>query len=133
MDMNWIGILAGAIIYMVVSWIWYMPQVFGKEFCALAKVTCECKIEEMWKKLIGAFIGALIMAWVLSLVIDYVGAHNFIGGAVVGFLMWLGFAATIHFSGVLWENRPWKLFLIHVGNLLVSLVLMGGVIGLLNK
>lgn len=69
MDMNWVGILVAAIINMVVGCFWYSPLWVGRRWQELTGVMPDRK--GMWKVMAGAFVLALLMAWVLSLVIDY--------------------------------------------------------------
>lgn len=127
MDMNWVGIVLAAIVNMVVGCFWYSPCCVGKRWLELTKVVPDRK--GMWKVFGGAMLLALVMAWVLSLVIDYAGAHGWVSGGVIGLLMWFGFIFTTHFSSVLWERRPLELFYMNAGCMLLTLVLMGAVIG----
>lgn len=52
-----------------------------------------------------------------------------VGGAVVGLLLWLGFPLVILGGSVLHEKVPWRLAAIHVGDWLVKLVLVTGILG----
>jgi len=47
----------------------------------------------------------------------------------MGLLVWLGFVATTHAANCLFEGRPFRLFSINTGYPLVSLVLMGPLLG----
>ncbi len=54
-------------------------------------------------------------------------------GAQTGILMSIGFVATTTLTTYLYEGRPFHLFLINVGYIVVGLALMGAVIGAWKK
>ena len=128
MDVNWISIILAAIVSMAVGTFWYSH--FSKEWMELAKVKPEQK--DAVRTFAAASVQALVSAWALALVINFAGAYSLIGGAVIGFLMWLGFSGSAHFSRFLWEGAPFKLFLINGGCTLVTLLLTGAIIGFLG-
>ena len=72
-------------------------------------------------------VSALVMAWVLS---RFVVAGTFMSGATVGFWIWLGFIATVTLGGVLWEGKPWNLYLLNAAYWLVALLLTGGILAM---
>ena len=53
-------------------------------------------------------------------------------GILLGTIVWIGFALTSHVNLFLFEGRKPILFLINIGHLWVTYVLMGIVIGLLQ-
>jgi hypothetical protein len=74
-------------------------------------------------------IGSILMAFVLVHAIRYAGADGFKLGAAVGAVNWLGFVAVTLFSRVIYEGASLRLFLITGGYNLVTLVLMGAILG----
>jgi hypothetical protein len=74
-------------------------------------------------------LGSLVTALILMHVVRYAGADSVVHGATVGFLCWLGFVAATTLAAVFYEGRPLKLFLINNGFLLLSLMVMGAIIG----
>jgi hypothetical protein len=121
-------IIAAAIIYFVVGFIWYSPKVFGKKWMDLSGVKCEEGCKGMYCSFLGAFILAIVIAAVLNHFVHTEPALTALEGAKVGLIAWLGFGATLPFSAVLWEKRPLSLYFIYAGCLLVSLVLMGALL-----
>lgn len=51
------------------------------------------------------------------------------GGLQAGWWNWLGFVAPTTVGMVLWEGKPWKLWIITAGFYLLSLLLMGVILG----
>ncbi|MHA2343546.1 MAG: DUF1761 domain-containing protein [Candidatus Hodarchaeales archaeon] len=131
-DINYLAVFVSAIVYMVIGMLWYSKAVFGDVWIGLIGFTEE-EIEKAKKKGMGAtmavaFSAALVMSYVLAHFIDYTQAKSILEGVQTGFIIWLGFVATILISTVLWENRPVKLFLINVSYYLVALPGMGGML-----
>ena len=127
-DIHWVALFTSVLIYMLVGAIWYSPYLFGE----IWRYTMGFRPEKMTpssKAWIGAVFNALITAFGLSALIRLAGAETGIKGMEVAFFAWLGISATGHFGAVLWENRPIKVFFIHAGCMLVTLLLMGFVLG----
>lgn len=132
LDINWIEIITAAVAAMVLGFLWYGP-IFGKQWIKLTGMT-EAKIKEakakgMTKQYVLMTISALVMAYVLAMFIDKISANTLTMGAIVGFWAWLGFAATVQLSKVLWGDTSYELYCLETGYYLASLVLMGAIIG----
>ena len=131
MVMNlWFVLLAGVAGYVVGS-LWF-TVLFGKTWSKLQGFT-KTQIEETKKKgmvvgFIVQFIGTVLMAYVLAFVIKGMGVSGFVGGMGTGIAVWFGFQATIMLGMVLWEKKPFRLYLINVTNYLVAMAIMGGII-----
>ena len=99
----------------------------------------------VWKKLTGisemkpmpvnivlVFIGSLVMSFILghSIVFGNTYTHmsGVAGGMMGGFFSWLGFIAPVTLTNVLYEKRPWKLWLLDNHFWLVSLLVMGTIL-----
>jgi hypothetical protein len=129
---NHLAVLACGVASMVLGSLWYGP-VFGKAWIALSGFTPE-KLAEAKKKSMAAsyglmFVGALLMAYVLahSLVFGnaYLKTSGPMSGAMGAFWNWLGFIAPVTLGKVLWDGKPWKLWMLDSGYYLVLLVVMG--------
>ena len=68
------------------------------------------------------------MAYVLRYFIGYAQASTAIDGAIVGIWLWLGFVATTMIGMVLWEGKPFRLYLINAGHVLAGLIVMGAIL-----
>ncbi len=117
---------------MIIGALWYSPFIFGKFWMKLSGFT-EKKLNEMKSRGMGksyfiAFIGVLVMSYVLAHFVDYAEATNVLGGFQAGFWVWLGFIATTMMSPVLWEGKPVKLYLLNVLHYLVALLVMGAIL-----
>ncbi len=126
-------ILVAAIVGYVIGALWYSPMLFGKSWMKFMKFKRKDIEKAKEKGMIGAyiatFIGNVVMAYVLFMVVDAMGAVNWIDGAIVGFWLWLGFLATTMLGIVFWQGKPWGLYLLNSIQYLVSLMVMGGILG----
>lgn len=136
-DVNYLAILACAVSAMIWGSLWYGP-LFGKPWMKMMGLDIN-KIKRMSSaemgKLYGLqFVGSLFMAFVLShdLVFaqSYLGSDGISAGLQTGFWNWLGFVAPVTLGSVLWEGKPWKLWLINNGNYLLTLLTMGVILAL---
>ncbi len=135
---SYVAIVIAGIANMVVGFLWYGP-LFGKTWANLmgwGAMTPEALAEKQKSALPGyaiSFVGALIMAYVLSHVYVFAAAYlhtdGIPGGIAAAFWSWLGFVAPVTVGTVLWDGKPWKLWFINAGYYLVTLLLMGIVIG----
>ncbi len=120
------AVLGSAALGMAIGMLWYSPILFGKLWIRLSGVP-ESAMEQvkkgggMAKTYLGAFLNYLAMSFGLAFFLDRVGAYDVVEGLSVAAVLWLGFAATVLFSSVLWERRPLALFLINAGHYLVFL------------
>lgn len=127
-DINMFAVLAAAIVNMVIGFIWYSPAVFGNTWMKASGITekkiQESKKEGMVKKFFLAFLGTLVMSYVLAHFIDYAGATTLSAGAQAGLWLWLGFIAPVLLGGVLWEGKSYLSYSINVLHYLAALVIM---------
>ena len=131
-DINLLAVFVAGVTSMVVGALWYSPMIFGKIWMTMSHID-EKKMKEMKKKGLGksygmAFVGSLVMSYVLAHFVDYTQSNTAMAGAQTGFWLWLGFVAPVLMSSVLWEGKSMKLYLLNVGQLLVSLLIMGAIL-----
>jgi hypothetical protein len=132
---NWVAVIAAAFSNMVVGFLWYGP-ILGKPWIRLSGLT-DAKLEEMKKKgmnmtYLFSALGAVVMACVVGAFVDLANASTLVEGAMIGFWAWLGIAAPVQLSQVLYEGKSWHLYAINTGYVLVTLVLMGIIFTLLG-
>lgn len=129
---NYLAVLVAAVANMILGSLWY-GKFFAKPWIAMSGITPqqmeEAKSKGMGKSYALAFVGSLLMSYILSHVLtfatDYLGSSGVSAGIMTGFWNWLGFVAPVMLGSVLWENKPWKLWMINSGYYLASLVMMG--------
>jgi hypothetical protein len=128
-DVNWLAVLCAALAKFAIGGVWYSPPVFGPRWGAIVGVTPEAFKARMGRAMITDLAASFVLAWVLANVLKFTGAAGLIPGARVAFFLWLGFVATPFLSTTVYEGRPAALFGINAGYWLVSMLIMGGLIG----
>ncbi len=134
-DINYLAVLVSGLIVMSLGAFWYSPAGFGKPWMKLMGFTKESMEANqakgnsgMWKYYLSAMLANLIMVFVLAHFVAVGQAKTAWEGSMIGFWAWLGFVAMPSLSYVIWEGRPWKLYAINVGYVLVSLKLAGAIL-----
>lgn len=135
---NYLAVVVAAIANMALGFVWFGP-LFGKQWVAMMGWTPQ-QIEEGkekmkkegWKTYGLAFIGSLVMAYVLSHTITfaswYMEVEGIQAGLTSGFWNWLGFIAPVTLGAVLWEGKSWKLWLLMNSYYLLALLIMGSIL-----
>jgi hypothetical protein len=128
-DVNWLAVLAAAVAKFAIGGVWYSPPVFGPRWGAIVGVPPEVFKARMIPAMITDLAASFVLAWVLANVLKFTGASGLIPGARVSFFLWLGFVATSLLSTTVYEGRPIALFWINGSYWLISMLIMGGLIG----
>ncbi len=135
MNVNLLAVLVAAVSTVVVGFLWYSPVLFAKPWMIEMGYdpNDKAKTEEMKKsagpKYGGAFIASLITAFVLAKLMHAISIYDLMFGLKLGFGVWLGFVATVQFTGVLFQKQSTKLFGINTGYQLVCYLAMGAILG----
>jgi hypothetical protein len=128
-DVNWLAVLAAAAVKFAIGGVWYSPPVFGPRWGAIVSATPDAFKARMIPAMITDLAAGLVLAWVLANVLKFTGAIGLVPGVRVSFFLWLGFVATPLLSTTVYEGRPIALFGINGGYWLVSMLVMGGIVG----
>ena len=130
-EVNWLAVLIAAAAAVVIGFIWYMPAVFGRRWAAGAGRDLPTNPADVSPlTYVGSILIALLSAYVLAL---FVGGAGLETGLVVAALIWVGFVATTTFNVVLYEGRTVEYWLINSGYVLVTLLVMGTILGLMPR
>lgn len=133
---NYVMVLVAAIVNMAIGFLWYSPVLFIKPWMKLMGFSKDKMDKDGMKNfpkiLATSFVTALIMAYCLRYSVVYGGAYTGLSGVplglMTGFFTWLGFMMPVQLTSVLYERQPFKLFLIHTGQQLVTVLAMGVVL-----
>jgi hypothetical protein len=131
-EVNWVGVIAAFAAAMIVGFIWYSKGVFGNVWAKLAGIDTTKKkgmFGAMLATVIGAFGTAYILAYVAYIAHTFFNNSFFMDSVNIAFWLALGISATTLLIHNSFEGKPWKLTAISIGNRLVSIIVMGAVIG----
>jgi len=127
--MNWLAIIVGALINMVLGSLWYAPFAFAKPWMSLTGKKTMGEKKDTTKTYAILIVSALVMSYVLMHFVQASGANSWLWGAKIGFWLWLGFTAATTISDYLFVGRPWKLYAINAGYYLVISLVLGALFG----
>jgi hypothetical protein len=134
---NWWAVILATLSTMVVGTIWYSKSVFGKSWMKLIGKTDKdmaknSAVRPILLTLVVSFITAYVLAHVTFLANHFFG-NSFLQDALsTAFWMWLGFTAARIITHDAFEGRPMKLTWLTISHELVTLLVMGLVIGLIH-
>ncbi|MEK9166230.1 MAG: DUF1761 domain-containing protein [Patescibacteria group bacterium] len=132
--LNYWAVLVSAIANMALGMLWYSPLLFGKSWMREMGFTNEsmerAKARGMGKIYAAAFVGSLVMAYVMAYFVFVWAAADFMSAFQLAFWIWLGFVATVMMSSILWEGKSAKLYFINAGYHLVSLFITALILAL---
>ena len=131
------AVVAAAMAKIFVESIWHGP-LFGKVWMEWSGLTPDkveaVKAKGMGKAHVIALVSAVVMSYVLAHSLVFAEAYFKMGGVragiMCGFWNWLGFIAPVTLGAVIWEGKPWKLWLLLNSNYLVALPIMGVILAL---
>jgi hypothetical protein len=124
---NYLAILVSGVAIFLLGGLWY-SVIFKKPWVALMGVSEE-KMKEgagaMPFNLLLAFLCGLAISYIMAIVINHFAPFSCIRGAMVGTMMWIGFAAPTSFATAIFSMTKKPLWLINSAYNLVSFVIVG--------
>jgi len=129
---NYLAILVAAVVAFLIGGLWYSPLLFAKQWMAAHAHTPEdvAKLKADAPRAYAiSLVAFLVMAAILQLVLNHLGAQNWRAGVLWAAHIWLGFAATIGLMANVYSGKKFSVFVIDTGYQLVYLIAMGAILG----
>lgn len=139
---NYWAVLVCGVVSMVIGFLWFGP-LFGKQYMKYTGMTDADREKFMsdpnWKRKMNmsyglAFVGALVMAFVLAHALVFASTYLQItglsAGLQAGFWNWLGFVAPVTMGLVLWDKKPWGYWFLLNSYYLLQLLIFGVILAL---
>ncbi len=126
-QINIFAILAAALAVLVIAGLWYSPLLFGRFLPAAATAPEQRSFLYYLRLYLVTLMAGLLSSLLLSL--SLLGTAGVIEGIMAGFLAALGWGATFTAIHFLFEKRPFKFYLIHIGFSFLSMMTMGAILG----
>jgi hypothetical protein len=135
-ELNWLAIVVATIAAFAAGAIWFGPKTFfpvwwklmGKEAGADPGANANMAV------VFGStFVGALVQAFTLAVIIHFVAASDpafgALAGGLTGLLVGIGLGAASSLSHRLFAGAGFRVWLIEVGSDVVNLTIMGVILG----
>jgi len=131
-SVSWVPWLVVAVANFVLSWLYYSPAAPWFKAWAVG-VGMDLNKTEMTDEdkrglpllFGGAILSSLLMPYMMQVVVHSVRATDFVTGALVGLVIWAGFALT-HSLNTLFEGRKPGVLVINHGLFLLTYAGFGG-------
>ncbi len=136
-SVNLLAVFGAAVLYMVLSTIWYSPSVLGKRWAKL--VGLKEKDMNQWDTkmmitMLVTFVGAVVVALFLGMIVEYVriatGYAEVLNGIITGLIAWVIFA-VFSLANTLYARESAERWAIDAANVLISLLAAGVIIAVL--
>ena len=127
---NLVAVIVAAIVNYVIGSLWY-GVLFRKQWQKLSGVS-EMKVTAV--SVVVALVGALLTSYILAHAIIFASAYlktSGVGaGLTTGFFNWIAFIAPVTIGVVVYEKKPWTLWILNNAYWLASLLVMGVILSL---
>lgn len=135
-QINWIAVFLAMVSSMVVGSIWYAKPILGEKWQKLVKLD-DKKMQKGAVKAMGitvvvSLITAFVLAHVTYLSYSFFDTSFMSAALTTAFWVWLGFTASRMITHDAFEQRDTKLTMMNITHELVTLLVMGLVIGWLQ-
>ena len=128
-NLNWLAIFVAAVSAFILGGLWYSPLMFVKRWMKETGITEESTKKNNMLKVFGlSFLLSLIASFFLAMFIGPKAGAGF--GALAGFMAGIGWVFTFMGISYLFESRTLAHFLINAMYSVVSLSIMGFIIGI---
>jgi hypothetical protein len=129
-EMNYLAVLVGAVISVIIGAAWYSTVLFGNAWLVLVGKTKEQAAKDFSPlKIVWALVWGFVTSYGLARVIVWTGKATLVDGVLVGVLTCVVFAIASIAVNHSFEGRPVKLTVIYAGHHLVAFAAIGAMLG----
>jgi hypothetical protein len=127
---NYLAVVVAALANYIIGSLWY-GVIFSKTWIKLNGIK-EMKVTAV--SVIVGLVGAFFTSWVLAHALVFAGTFmktSGVGlGLTTGLFNWLGFIAPVTIGVVIYEKKPFSLWILNNAYWLISLLIMGVILAL---
>ncbi len=123
-DLNWLAILVAAVAFFALGALWYQPKVMGNKWMKAAGVDPSEASPNPWI-FVGTLIAYFLMAMVLAVIAQGIGASSVGDGLVLGLFTGVVFVGAQAWVNATYEGRSLDLVLVNGGVGVLGHVIMG--------
>ena len=125
-NFNWLAVFVCWVAHVVISLVWFQPIFFGKAWVSLSGK--EMKPATQWFPV--GLLAHLICIIALAVIINLANARTIFEGVAFGLLVSIGFIGAMLGGELVWEKIPFRLFLIRLGDQILTLSLAGAILAI---
>lgn len=132
---NYIALVVATVAAFILGALWYSPLLFGNKWFRTQGLLPEHTKEESERLKkpsthLIALVVMLVVGYGVNFFLQALQVKTIPEGLYVSFMGWLGFTAAIAFINMVYENRPFSVFVVHIVYCLVYIELMAVILTL---
>jgi hypothetical protein len=135
-EINWLAVIASTAAAFVIGVAWFSPPIFGGVWARqvsryTSRDEAEIASDASRTTALSGWLGSIaVTAVVMAMVVEAVDADSAGEGAVLAFVIALGFGATFASWPPIFARVPWQWWLVNTGAFLVMQVAMGVILAI---
>ena len=128
-SINWLAVVVCVVVSMISGSLWYNPKTLFPDWWHVVGGGKETPgMQNMGMTWGLTLLSSFVQAVAMSFMVDNMGATDATSGALVGFMLWLGFIAPTYLVNKLFAGHGLKIWAIEAGNHLVNFLLFGAIL-----
>jgi hypothetical protein len=127
-QVNYLAVGVAALATLLIGALWYSRLLFGKVWLEAHGYSEEKARQKAGRGFVVSLFCYLVMAFVLAVLVSYADVSSVLQGAFLGFLVWIGFLATLGLTAHMFSEKPLSIYLVDAGYQLVYAVVMGSIL-----
>jgi hypothetical protein len=124
-DLHLLAVLAATVAAFVSAGAYY--ALLGNQLATVSEAAAAGEQPPAWKLAVEV-LRCLVLATVVAGLAVRGEVDEWIGGLVLGAVLWIGFPLVLWTGALIHERTPWKLAAIHAGDWLVKLLLIAVIV-----
>lgn len=131
-EINYLAVVAATLAAFALGILWYSPILLGLAWRRVQGWTAEDSLrfqERAGQRHFVSLLCFLVVALIAAVLMSLTGFGGASQGLLLGFLFWLGFAAPLGLAGNVVSGKGIGVWLIDTGYHLLSLLLVGAILG----
>lgn len=134
-DVNYLAVMAATVVALALGAVWYSSVLFGPRSIRLPigipglSSADPSRPHRAGQVAFVSILCHLVMALMVAVLMSLTGFGTPVQGLLLGFLVWLGFAAPLGLTGNVVSQKGIGTWFIDTGYQLLSLLIMGAILG----
>lgn len=128
-DIDYPAVMAATVVTFAVGALWYSSLLFGPRSTRAPSSEDPSRSPRIGQTAFVSILCQLVMALIVAVLMSLTGFGTLQYGVLLGFLVWLGFAAPLGLTGNVVSGDGIGTWFVDTGYQLVSLLVMGAILG----
>lgn len=132
MSINFLVPIVVAVLSMVIGFVWYSMQVFGKIWMRETGLSMDEVSKGPGLGYLYTTIASFVMGLVMAVFVKYLGTSTVLDGLATGFFAWFGFVLPAFVANYVFSRKSWTLLAVDAGYYMFNMAAAGAIAVLLK-